>query len=79
MGLKEMATQATDPSTLHVNENMAAMKIAGGSVLVGTYGLTLNEWVAVLTIIYMICQIILLVPKYVTIISSLINRWKMHE
>lgn len=34
----------------------------GGMTL---YGLTLNDWVAIVTITYLVLQIILLIPKYV--------------
>lgn len=63
-------------SPAHVNENMAAAKIAGGTALVGIYGMTLNEWVALLTILYMIAQIGLLVPKYYALVSNVITRYR---
>lgn len=48
-----------------MHEDQAAMvKMgigAGGAVF---YGLTLNEWVAVATLLYLAMQIGLLVPKY---------------
>lgn len=59
-----------------INENAVAIKMTGGTLLVGAYGLTLNEWVAVLTILYMVFQIGLLVPKYVVLITGIYNRWK---
>lgn len=40
----------------------AKMGVAAGGVLF--YGLTLNEWMAVITIIYVLMQIGLLIPKY---------------
>lgn len=40
---------------------------AGGAVL---YSLTLNEWVAIITIFYLLLQIGLLVPKYYEAISK---------
>lgn len=46
---------------------LAAVKTAGGALI---YGLTLNEWVAVLTGIYFAMQIGLLVPKYWRLLSD---------
>jgi len=40
----------------------AKMTVAGG--LVAATGLSLNEWVAIFTIAYLLLQIGLLVPKY---------------
>ena len=39
---------------------------AGGAVL---YSYTLNEWVAIVTLLYLSLQIILLIPKYVDFFS----------
>ena len=49
---------------MHDDAKTAAVKMsvgAGGALL---SGLTLNEWVAVATLIYVVMQIGLLVPKY---------------
>ena len=74
MDLKEIAMKTPD----NVNDTIttAAAKMTGGAALVGAYGLTLNEWVAALTILYMLLQIILLLPRYVNLISGIIKRWK---
>jgi hypothetical protein len=63
----------------HVNENVVALKIGGGTALVGLYGMTLNEWVAVLTILYMVAQIGLLVPRYYALVSGAITRYKQRK
>lgn len=55
-----------------VDEKVAAVKAAVGGGGVVVYSLTLNEWVAVATIAYMILQIGLLVPKY----YMLIRNWR---
>ncbi|WP_374374534.1 hypothetical protein [Dongia sp.] len=55
-------------------ENVAIGKMAvaaGGATL---YGLTLNEWVAIVTIIYIVAQAILLIPKYVAMFRAWRNR-----
>jgi hypothetical protein len=48
------------------NENkVAGMKMAIGGFLSGMTVVTLNEWVAIVTIAYFVLQIGLLVPKYI--------------
>ena len=49
---------------------IASIKIGIGATGVAAYGLTLNEWVAAITIIYLILQIGLLIPKYVQIVRG---------
>lgn len=44
--------------------NVAHAKIGVGAGLVAATGFTLNEWVAIITILYFALQIGLLVPKY---------------
>lgn len=41
----------------------AGAKIATGGGLLTLYGFTLNEWVAVVSIVYFLAQIFLLMPK----------------
>lgn len=48
-------------------DQVAAAKMAIGAGGAAAYGLTLNEWVAIFTIMYLILQIGLLLPKYVQI------------
>lgn len=38
-------------------------RIAGATAGITLYGITLNEWVAVATIIYLAVQILILLPK----------------
>jgi len=67
----------TPPPSLvdNVDEKAAAVKVAigGGGALI--YGLTLNEWVAVFTILYLVLQIGLLMPKYYEIIKKRVAGW----
>lgn len=53
-----------------VEAKMAAVKmsVGGGGVIV--YKLTLNEWVAVLTIIYMVIQTLLILPRFKVLLVS---------
>lgn len=46
------------------DEKIAAAKMGVGAAGVAIFGFTLNEWVAICTIIYFILQIGLLLPKY---------------
>ncbi len=57
-GVKEMIDK---------EDQVAAAKMAIGAGGAAAYGLTLNEWVAIFTIMYLILQIGLLLPKYVQI------------
>lgn len=50
-------------SSIH-DEKMAALKMGGGVAGLTIYGITLNEWVAICTILYFVLQIGLLLPKY---------------
>lgn len=53
------------------NENkIAAAKMTGGAVLTSATALTLNEWVAIVTILYFVLQIGLLLPKYFNLFNS---------
>lgn len=60
----------------HIDEKVAAVKLvaAGGITLI--CGLTLNEWVAIATIFYMVLQIGLLMPKYYAIIYGIVSKWR---
>ncbi|WP_234646013.1 hypothetical protein [Dyadobacter sp. CY356] len=44
---------------------------AGGAVL---YSYTLNEWVAIITIFYLLLQIVLLIPKYIDMFSMYLKK-----
>jgi hypothetical protein len=50
---------------MSIDAKIEAARIGGGAVLVTIWGLTLNEWVAVFTGIYMIIQIVIIFPKLV--------------
>ena len=58
----------------HQELGAAAIKMgigAGGAVIAG---LTLNEWVAIATFVYLAAQLILLVPKYIAWIAAIWRR-----
>jgi hypothetical protein len=54
----------------HINEKVEIARVAGAGVGVTMYGLTLNEWVAAATLIYLTAQIIILLPKAVKTVRS---------
>lgn len=74
--MKARPTMTTPSPFDHIDEKTAAVKVAvgGGGALI--YGLTLNEWVAVATILYMVLQIGLLVPKYYAIVERAYTKWR---
>jgi len=55
---------------------MAALKAAPAAGGVVVYSLTLSEWVAALTILYLLLQIGLLIPKYWGIARAWIADWR---
>lgn len=48
----------------HINEKIEAVRVGGGSLMLGASALTLNEWIMIATLIYFILQIGLLIIKY---------------
>lgn len=55
-------------------DQAAVVKLSGAAAGVTIYGLTLNEWVAICTIIYCVLQIGLLLPKYWALLRKLWSR-----
>lgn len=54
----------------HHNTAIETVRIAGAAVGVTIYGITLNEWVAVVTLIYLVIQIVILTPKAFAIVRG---------
>lgn len=48
-------------------------RVTGAAVGVTVYGVTLNEWVALVTLVYLAIQIVILAPKAVAIIRGWIK------
>lgn len=71
---------ASDMEKLKSLENVDPGIAAGKTVAVGaaaaTSGMTGNELITLLTIIFIIAQIGLLVPKYWALAKELISRWR---
>lgn len=53
-----------------INGPAAAAKISTAAAVVGLSYFTLNEWVQVLTILFLVLQIILLIPKYYQVAAA---------
>lgn len=47
----------------HINEKIETARIVGAGVGLTVYGITLNEWVAIATLVYLAAQIVILFPK----------------
>lgn len=64
----------SDATVAHISTPDAAVKasIAGGGA-VASY-LTLNEWVAIATLVFVVLQIGLLIPKYWSLYKALVDR-----
>ena len=54
----------------HINEKIETARVAGAGIGLTLYGITLNEWVAIATLIYLGAQIIILAPKAFKTIKS---------
>lgn len=46
-----------------INEKIETARIAGAGIGLTIYGITLNEWVAIATLVYLAAQILILAPK----------------
>lgn len=56
-------------------DQFAAAKMSIGAVGAAASALTLNEWVAIFTILYLVLQIGLLMPKYLQIARDWLKSW----
>lgn len=57
-------------------DKIAAAKISVAAGGVAASALTLNEWVAIITILYLVLQIGLIMPKYVQMIRDYFSKGK---
>ena len=62
---------------------IAGLKIACGGLLCGLSAVTLNQWVAISTIVYMVVQTVLLLPKiicmarrFITYVKGLVKKFR---
>ena len=51
-------------------QKIAGLKMVGGAALTSATAITLNEWVAIATLLYFVLQIGLLVPKYIELFKK---------
>ena len=63
--------------------SIAGLKISCGGLLCGLSAVTLNQWVAISTIVYMVIQTILLLPKlncearrFVAYVKGLVKKFR---
>jgi len=59
---------------MDTDSKIEAARIGGAAVGLTAYGITLNEWVALATLVYLIIQIFILMPKATVIIKSWFKR-----
>jgi len=59
-----------------IDEKAEVLRVGGATTLVTVYGLTLNEWVAAITIFYLLAQIVILAPKAYAVIAAAIKRMR---
>ena len=55
---------------MDADSKIEAARIGGAAVGLTAYGITLNEWVALATLVYLIIQIFILMPKATVIVRS---------
>ena len=63
---------------MQVNEKVELARASGAGVLLTLWGLTLADWAAALTIVYLLWQIIVLTPKVFAVIGNAIRSLKKH-
>lgn len=51
-----------------INEKTEAARLAGGGVVITVWGITLNEWAAILAIVYTLINIVILLPKLIELV-----------
>jgi len=71
---KEELAQKALEFMADTNTTTEAARIAGGASLVTLYGITLSEWVALVTLLYLSIQIFILLPKAAAIIKRWVGR-----
>lgn len=59
---------------MDADSKIEAARIGGAAVGLTAYGITLNEWVALATLVYLIIQIFILMPKATVIVKSWFKR-----
>jgi hypothetical protein len=63
----------------HIDTKIEAARISGGVALLGTYKVTLEEIVLLLTIAYFILQIVILTPRAIRAIGEIISSLKRRK
>jgi len=63
----------------HIDTKIEAARISGGVALLGTYKVTLEEIVLLLTIAYFVLQIVILTPRAIRAIREMFSSLKRHK
>jgi hypothetical protein len=58
---------------MDIDTKVEAARFSGAAAGLSIWGATLNEWVAIATIIYLGLQVFILIPKAVNIVSTWIE------
>lgn len=58
----------------HIDTKTEIARIATSSAVITIAGITLNEWVAIFTIIYLFIQCIILVPKALEVTRTVVRK-----
>ncbi len=64
---------------MHVNTKVETVRIGGAAAGVIIYGYTLNEWVAIVTLVYLALQIFILCPKAYKTVKDFIGHIKSNK
>lgn len=55
---------------MDVNTKVETARLGGAAAAITVYGITLNEWVAIATLLYLGIQIVLLAPRAVEVVAQ---------
>jgi len=55
---------------MDIDSKVETARLGGAAAMVTVYGITLNEWVAILTLLYLGAQIVILIPKAYGVVAG---------
>ena len=62
-----MSKKETLQHAMEHADKFGEARIAGGVGMLTAYGMTLEQWIGIATLLYLVLQIGLLIPKYFTL------------
>lgn len=77
LGKSVQIQETSTTAVLHVDAPVATTKIGIGTVGAAASYMTLNEWVALATLVFILLQIGLLIPKYVALYRAWLHGKKI--